>query len=123
MSLQSAQTYALKAAPSLDSKTLASPNSNLDQAILSTKPEVFEDRINQTRLLRFRSKPTGSRTLKIKRAFDIVASLMALLSLLPLLALIWILVRLTSKGPGLFWTTRIGLLGKPFQCLSSARCG
>lgn len=48
----------------------------------------------------------------LKRTFDIVFSSMALICLLPLLLLIALLIKLTSKGPVLFKQDRYGLDGK-----------
>lgn len=47
----------------------------------------------------------------VKRSFDIIASGFAIVILSPLLLLISILVKLTSKGPVLFKDQRIGLHG------------
>ena len=46
---------------------------------------------------------------------DVTMSSLALLGLAPLLLLVWIAVRLTSSGPGLFWSDRIGRNGKVFR--------
>ena len=43
-----------------------------------------------------------------------IFALVLLLTLLPLMALIWLAVKLTSKGPAIFSQTRTGFLGKPF---------
>ena len=50
----------------------------------------------------------------LKRAMDIVGSVFALLLFLPVIALIGLLVKLTSKGPVLFCQKRIGQYGKEF---------
>ena len=50
-----------------------------------------------------------------KRAFDISASLVALVALAPLLAFCALLVKLTSPGGALFHQVRIGRGGKPFR--------
>ena len=50
----------------------------------------------------------------LKRAFDIAASLLALILLSPLLALIASLVRLKLGSPIIFCQHRPGLHGKPF---------
>ncbi|MFN7933205.1 MAG: sugar transferase [Bryobacteraceae bacterium] len=50
----------------------------------------------------------------MKRTFDIVFSALALLLLLPLLAVAAICIKLDSRGPVLFHTLRIGREGKPF---------
>lgn len=52
-----------------------------------------------------------------KRAFDIVSSLICLLVLLPLFIAVALAVRLTSKGPVFYASTRVGLQGKPFRFL------
>jgi lipopolysaccharide/colanic/teichoic acid biosynthesis glycosyltransferase len=54
---------------------------------------------------------------RLKRAMDVTGSLLALVVLSPVLALIAVLVKLTSKGPVLFRQTRIGQYGKRFTFL------
>jgi O-antigen biosynthesis protein WbqP len=44
----------------------------------------------------------------IKRAFDIFASALALLLLWPLLLILALLIKGTSKGPILYWSNRVG---------------
>ncbi len=51
----------------------------------------------------------------MKRATDILVSLLALTFLSPLFLMIAFLIKLTSKGPVFFRQTRIGKNGKPFQ--------
>jgi lipopolysaccharide/colanic/teichoic acid biosynthesis glycosyltransferase len=53
----------------------------------------------------------------MKRLFDIVVAMLALVLLAPLLALIAIAVKLDSRGPVIFSQTRVGLGGKPFSIL------
>lgn len=50
----------------------------------------------------------------VKRLFDIVASIVALLVLFPLFVVLALLVKLTSRGPVLYKSERIGLCGRPF---------
>ncbi|MBN1787199.1 MAG: sugar transferase [Sedimentisphaerales bacterium] len=50
----------------------------------------------------------------IKRVFDILLTLPAILVLLPVFAIIIIMIRLGSKGPAIFKQTRAGKDGKPF---------
>lgn len=50
-----------------------------------------------------------------KRIFDIVASALATIVLLPLFPLIAIIIRITSVGPVLFRQTRLGKDGVPFM--------
>lgn len=49
-----------------------------------------------------------------KRIFDIVASGIGLLLLLPLLLVVAVWIKLDSRGPALFRQTRIGRFGVPF---------
>ena len=53
----------------------------------------------------------------VKRSFDIVASALMLISLLPIFIVIAIAIKCDSKGPVLFKQQRIGRNGKPFNCL------
>jgi undecaprenyl-phosphate galactose phosphotransferase len=52
----------------------------------------------------------------LKRIFDIIFSLSALCLLSPLFLLLFIAIRLTSKGPSLYKQTRLGRGGIPFTC-------
>jgi lipopolysaccharide/colanic/teichoic acid biosynthesis glycosyltransferase len=51
-----------------------------------------------------------------KRTFDIVATASALLVLSPLLFVIILAIRLTSRGPAIYKHTRVGLRGREFTC-------
>lgn len=53
--------------------------------------------------------------LKLKRVFDIVVSLIAIIVLLPFLIITTIVIRLDSKGKAIFFQERIGLNGKKFK--------
>ena len=44
----------------------------------------------------------------MKRLFDLLMALVAFLLLLPLLALVALLVKFTSRGPVLYWSQRVG---------------
>jgi O-antigen biosynthesis protein WbqP len=57
-------------------------------------------------------RPRGHRG---KRLFDILSAGGALLVLSPLLIVTWVLVRLTSPGPGIFWSERVGFGGTLFR--------
>ncbi len=50
-----------------------------------------------------------------KRAIDIVIASAALITLAPLMLIVCVLIKLTDRGPVLFWQTRIGKWGKPFH--------
>jgi lipopolysaccharide/colanic/teichoic acid biosynthesis glycosyltransferase len=50
----------------------------------------------------------------LKRAIDILVSIVYLLALWPLFLILAALIKLTDGGPVLFWQTRIGLWGREF---------
>src|SRR5689334_25141711 len=56
----------------------------------------------------------GGRGTMLKRTFDLVAALLGLLALLPLLIVVALAVRLSSRGPVLFRQDRVGLGGRDF---------
>lgn len=51
----------------------------------------------------------------IKKSFDLVLALLAMALLLPLIVLVAVLVRLTSPGPALYWSDRVGCHNKIFR--------
>ncbi len=53
----------------------------------------------------------------VKRSFDLVVSVLVLLVLSPLLILVALAVKLTSRGPVLYRSYRPGIGGEPFACL------
>ncbi|HEX8855528.1 MAG TPA: exopolysaccharide biosynthesis polyprenyl glycosylphosphotransferase, partial [Thermoleophilaceae bacterium] len=53
----------------------------------------------------------------VKRVFDLIASSLILLLLSPLLLLMALAVRLTSRGPVIYRSMRPGIGGEPFACL------
>lgn len=68
-------------------------------------------------LVRITDHKMSDSALCIKRAFDIVASLLAMLFLSPIYLLLAVLVAVTSHGPVIYCQERIGLHGKPFRIL------
>ena len=52
-----------------------------------------------------------------KRALDLGCIVLALPALLPVMAIIALAIRISSRGPILFRQERIGFLGRPFTCL------
>ena len=72
--------------------------------------------LGNLQMLDLASVPTESLDYALaKRAFDISFSLIVLFLTLPLLAIIALLVRLTSPGPVFFVQERVGLNGNPFK--------
>jgi len=53
----------------------------------------------------------------LKRVIDVLGSTLLLIAFLPLLVLIGIIIKLTSKGPTLFRQVRVGQYGKEFTFL------
>lgn len=53
----------------------------------------------------------------MKRVMDVLVSALILLILSPILALIGVAIKLTSKGPIIFKQERVGRFGKPFKFL------
>jgi exopolysaccharide biosynthesis polyprenyl glycosylphosphotransferase len=64
--------------------------------------------------LSVRHKPVQ---LAVKRLFDLIASALALVILMPLMVAVALAIRLTSRGPILYRQQRIGLYGRPFNML------
>ncbi|HVI24538.1 MAG TPA: sugar transferase, partial [Myxococcales bacterium] len=67
--------------------------------------------------LHYHSHVPRPRALAFKRIFDVVASATALWLLTPLLIVVAVAIKLTSRGPLFFRQMRVGLRGKPFNML------
>jgi len=69
--------------------------------------------------IRLRSYISGRRSyLIVKRILDVVLSISVLIFLFSwLFPILYILIRLDSKGPVFFIQKRVGFLGRPFYCL------
>lgn len=65
----------------------------------------------------YREQKSESAELRLKRAIDIIGSLLALIFLSPLFLAISVLIKLTSNGPIFFRQTRVGRYGKKFTFL------
>lgn len=52
----------------------------------------------------------------LKRSFDITVSALLILLFSPILILVALIIKLTSKGPVLYNNVRVGLGGEPFKC-------
>lgn len=50
----------------------------------------------------------------MKRTIDLAVSALALIALSPLFAIVWIMVRVSDPGPGIYAQSRVGLQGKVF---------
>jgi exopolysaccharide biosynthesis polyprenyl glycosylphosphotransferase len=74
---------------------------------------VYLERLGNKPLLTFSATPEDE-LLLLKRVLDIVMALIALLVLSPVLLILVVLVKLTSRGPIFFCQTRCGLGGRKF---------
>ena len=72
-------------------------------------PSLYPDLLNPGKSRRF--------MLTVKRAIDIVGSVLALIVSMPLLYIVGIAIKLSSKGPVLFRQKRVGQYGKRFTVL------
>lgn len=90
---------------------------------ISIVPRVYDilvgaariDRLDRPSLIRVTEQNMSDAELCIKRAFDIVTSLIGLIVLSPLLALISLQVKWSSSGPVFYSQERIGQYGLPFR--------
>ncbi|MEK6611373.1 MAG: exopolysaccharide biosynthesis polyprenyl glycosylphosphotransferase [Gemmatimonadota bacterium] len=98
--------------------------SNAGARVYATRREVFRKFDEPTFLLR-RAEPlmllsrpalVGSQ-LVLKRGMDVIGAIIGLVVLAPVMALVSLLVRLTTPGPVFFRQVRVGLGGDPFVCL------
>lgn len=76
---------------------------------------VYLERLGFTPLLTFSAAPHDEILLMLKRAGDVVVAAVGLTALLPFMALVVLLIRLTSPGPAIFKQVRCGLNGRRFM--------
>jgi exopolysaccharide biosynthesis polyprenyl glycosylphosphotransferase len=92
---------------------------------VSVLPRVFEvvgssaafDYLDGLTILGVRRFGLSPAARRVKRAFDIVGSLICLILLAPFIAAIALAIKLDSPGPVLFRQTRVGRNGQTFQML------
>lgn len=90
---------------------------------ISMVPRVYDmltgaariGQLDRPSLIRITAHHMSDAGLCIKRTFDIVASIVGLILLSPLMAVIALQVKLSSKGPVVYSQERIGLYGLPFR--------
>ncbi len=98
-----------------------------DRARVSVKifPDLFHLVIKEVRPSEFGGLPMlGVRdvslrgwNLLLKRAMDVVLSSILLVLLAPLLMIVALVVKMTSRGPAFFVQERVGIDGRPFPCV------
>lgn len=76
--------------------------------------QVYLDRLGASPLLTFSGTPHDEIRLLLKRMIDILLAGIALVLLSPMLILVFLLIRLTSRGPVIYRQTRCGLNGRRF---------
>jgi exopolysaccharide biosynthesis polyprenyl glycosylphosphotransferase len=76
--------------------------------------KVYLERLREIPLLTFTTTPANEYLLLLKRASDFLLALALLVLLSPLMLVIAVLIKATSKGPVLYRQTRCGLGGRKF---------
>jgi len=76
--------------------------------------QVYLDRLGSSPLLTFSATPHDEIRLLIKRTTDIVLAAAWLVLLFPVMAIVVLIIRLTSPGPAIFRQERCGLNGRRF---------
>lgn len=76
--------------------------------------KVSLERLREMPLLTFSTTPENEYLILLKRVIDLVMALILVTVLSPLLLVLGILIKLTSKGPILYRQTRCGLGGRKF---------
>lgn len=77
--------------------------------------QVHTDSLTSMPMIQYSTELLGPFTRNLKRAFDVICSLLALLCLSPLLLAVAIVIRRDSAGPILFSQERVGRSGKTFR--------
>jgi exopolysaccharide biosynthesis polyprenyl glycosylphosphotransferase len=80
---------------------------SIDEAFLRVR--------NGLAIVEMRRRPFTRKQQIIKRAFDVLVSATLLILLLPLLILLAVIIRLTSPGPALYSSDRVGKGGRHFR--------
>lgn len=76
--------------------------------------QVHLERLGPTPLLTFSAAPHDEIRLLAKRLIDVVVAAVGLILLAPFMAIVALLIRLTSPGPAIFKQVRCGLNGRRF---------
>ena len=87
----------------------------LDDGSDTSLNNAIKTEIYDYRFLTFINVPHNPRSLAVKSVFDVSASLILLLILLPVFIVIAIAIKVDSKGPVFFKQVRVGLRGRQFK--------
>ena len=85
--------------------------------VILNQAKVPFDLVHGIPLVHFERPSTMGKLAAIRHAFSMVLAVAAMVIVVPLLALIAALIKLTSKGPAFFVQERIGVNRKPFRML------
>ena len=78
--------------------------------------DVYLERLGSMPLLTFSAAPDDEVRLLAKRTLDVVLASVSLLLAAPFMAMIALMIRMTSRGPAIFRQERCGLNGRRFIC-------
>lgn len=73
------------------------------------------DALRPSHLIFSKELGPNRRNLLLQRIYSLLFALLGIVLTLPLLAVVWLAVRLTSKGPAIYRQRRVGLNGKTFN--------
>jgi exopolysaccharide biosynthesis polyprenyl glycosylphosphotransferase len=76
---------------------------------------AIKTNIENEKFLTFINVPYNSNSLAAKKIMDIIFSLLIIIILSPVLFIIALLIKLTSKGPAIYKQARVGLRGRQFD--------
>lgn len=93
---------------------LGSPGQAFDGLTLRGHGDIASFRRFRARAKRQMWTFTVCSSERLKRAIDIVGAVTLLVALSPLLAVVAAIIKLTDRGPVLFWQTRVGRYGRAF---------
>lgn len=83
------------------------------QDFVTAKPQL--QRVAAEPLIDVTTPNIPDHTVNFKRAFDVVGASVALVLCMPLMLVLYAIIKCTSKGPVIFRQERIGLNGTPFR--------
>jgi exopolysaccharide production protein ExoY len=87
---------------------------SLENTTLTARSHTFSPAMDIA--LRTRGTEEGPVGGKFKRAMDILLALSALIVLLPIIGMVLLLLRISSRDPAIFGHQRVGYRGKSFKC-------
>jgi exopolysaccharide biosynthesis polyprenyl glycosylphosphotransferase len=83
--------------------------------VLQNQAKLSVDMVNSLPLVHFAEPSAGERSMLLRRVLSSICTVFLTLLMLPVLVLIAVLIKLTSRGPVLFVQERMGVNRKPFR--------